>query len=166
MDAPISGTCDPRFAELREEFARNFAERGEVGAAECVVVDGQTVVDLAGGWSDRAHRTPWRTDTLVDFYSVGKPFVALLALRLVDTGRLGLDDPIAGVWPEFAAEGKEAATLRHALCHRAGVPALRSQLTNDDLWCWERMAAAVPWPFVEGTSARRHSGELTTPIEE
>ena len=51
--------------------------------------------------------------------------MALLALQLVDAGLIGLDDPIAAVWPEFAAEGKEAATLRHALCHRAGVPAIR-----------------------------------------
>ena len=72
-------------------------------------------------------------DTLVDFYSVGKALVALSVLRLVDDGRLGLDDPIASVWPEFAAGGKETATVRHALCHRAGVPAIRVPMTNDDL---------------------------------
>ena len=70
---------------------------------------------------------PWRLDTLVDFYSVGKAFLALLALQLVDAGRMGLDDPVATVWPEFGAGGKEGATLRHALCHRAGVPAIRSR---------------------------------------
>jgi len=160
VDAPAYGTCDARFGELREEFARNFAERGEVGAAVCVEIDGRTVVDLAGGWADREGRKPWRSDTLVDFYSVGKAFVALLALRLVDAGRIGLDDPIAKVWPEFAAEGKEAATLRHALCHRAGVPALRPPLTNDDLWRWDVMANAVaattPW-WEPGTKHAYHT---------
>jgi CubicO group peptidase (beta-lactamase class C family) len=145
----VSGHCDARFRAVREEFARNFAERGELGAAVCVVIDGATVVDLAGGWADGAARRPWRHDTLVDFYSVGKAFVALLALQLVDAGAVALDDPIAAVWPEFAAAGKEGATLRQALCHRAGVPAIREPLTNDDLWNWDRMAGALaataPW---------------------
>ncbi len=160
MDVPVSGHCDARFDGVRQEFARNFAERGEVGAAVCIVVDGATVVDLVGGWADPTTRTPWRPDTLVDFYSVGKAFVAVLALQLVDAGLIALDDPIATVWPEFAAGGKEAATLRHALCHRAGVPAIREPLTNDDLWDWDRMAAALaataPW-WEPGTRHAYHT---------
>ncbi|MEO8266762.1 MAG: serine hydrolase domain-containing protein [Ilumatobacteraceae bacterium] len=144
-----SGRCDPAFGAVRDEFALNFSERGEVGAAVCVIVDGEIVVDLVGGWADEARQRPWRPDTLVNFYSVGKAFVALLALQLVDAGLVGLDDPIASVWPEFAAHGKDRATVRHALCHRAGVPAIREQLTNDDLWNWDRMttalAATEPW---------------------
>lgn len=75
--------------------------------------------------------------------------MATLLLREVDAGRVDLDAPIADVWPEFAAGGKEAATVRHSLCHRAGVPALRQPLTDVDLWDWERMVAALastePW---------------------
>jgi CubicO group peptidase (beta-lactamase class C family) len=118
------------------------------------------VVDLAGGWADRAARTLWRRDTLVDFYSVGKAFVALLALQLVDAGLVALDEPICTVWPDFAAAGKEGATLRHALCHRAGVPAIRAPLRNDDLWDWDRMAGALaataPW-WEPGTRHAYHT---------
>jgi CubicO group peptidase (beta-lactamase class C family) len=160
VDLPLSGLCDARFSEVREEFARNFEERGEVGAGVCVVVDGVTVVDLAGGWADEARRSPWRRDTLVNYYSVGKAFVALLALRHVDAGLVALDDPVATVWPEFAAGGKEAATLRHALCHRAGVPAIRRPLTNEDLWDWDTMvgalAATEPW-WEPGTRHAYHT---------
>jgi CubicO group peptidase (beta-lactamase class C family) len=149
VDVPVSGHCDPRFRQIKDEFVSNFAERGEVGAGVCVVVDGVTVVDLAGGWADPERRIPWRTDTLVNFYSVGKAFIALLVLRLVDAGRLALDDPVVAVWPEFGAGGKERATIRHALCHRAGVPAIRRPLTDDDLWRWDSMAGALaatePW---------------------
>ena len=149
VEIPLSGHCDARFAAVRDEFDRNFRERGEIGAAVCVIAGGAPVVDLAGGWADSARRKPWRHDTLVDYYSVGKAFVALLALQLVDEGRIALDDPIGTVWPEFAGGGKEATTLRHALCHRAGVPAIRAPLTDDDLWDWGRMTAALaatdPW---------------------
>jgi len=154
---PIAGDCDPAFAPVRDAFAANFAEQGEVGAAVCVIRDGVVVVDLVGGWCDSARTRPWTPDTLVDFYSVGKALVALSVLRHVDAGRIGLDDPIASVWPEFAAAGKGGATVRHALCHRAGVPAVHELLTDDDLWSWERMTAAIaataPW-WEPGT---RHS---------
>ena len=65
---------------MQAEFARNFSDRGEVGAGICVFVGGSVVVDLVGGWADGARQRPWRHDTLVDMYSAGKPFVALLAL--------------------------------------------------------------------------------------
>ncbi len=70
-------------------------------------------------------------------------------LQAINEGRVGLDDPIANVWPEFAQHGKQHATVRQALCHQAGVPAIRERLTNDDLWDWDRMtgalAATEPW---------------------
>jgi CubicO group peptidase (beta-lactamase class C family) len=148
-EVPVSGDCDEQFAPVREEFVRNFVERGEVGAGVTVLVGGEVVLDLAGGWADGGRTVPWRHDTLVDVYSVGKAVVAVLVLQLVDQGVLGLDDPVASVWPEFAAEGKGAATVRHALCHRAGVPAIRQPLTNDDLWDFATMtdalAATAPW---------------------
>jgi CubicO group peptidase (beta-lactamase class C family) len=160
VDAPISGWCDPRFAAVEAEFVRNFTERGELGAGVCVIIEGTTVIDLAGGWADARRGTPWRTDTLVNFYSVGKAFAALLALRLVDAGLLDLDEPLVSVWPEFGAGGKDLATLRHALCHRAGVPAIRRPLTNDDLWDWSTMAGALaatePW-WEPGTRHAYHT---------
>ncbi len=46
MSAPITGRREPAFAGVRQAFAANFTERGEVGAGVCVVVEGATVVDL------------------------------------------------------------------------------------------------------------------------
>lgn len=143
MTTPIGGYCAPGFAPVREAFEANFDERGEVGAAVHVIVGGEAVVDLVGGWSDAARTRYWRHDTIVNMYSVGKALLGLLALRLVDEGRLALDQPIAEVWPEFATGGKAGATVAHALSHRAGVPALREVLTNDDLFDWDRMTSAV-----------------------
>ncbi len=96
----------------------------------------------------------------MDFYSVGKAFVALLALRLVDRGLIGVDDPVVSAWPEFGEGGKDAVTLRQALCHRAGVPAIRQPLSNADLWRWDRMtgalAASAPW-WEPGTRHTYHT---------
>lgn len=158
--APIHGHCDPAFREVRDVFATNFAERGEVGAACCVVIGNRTVVDLVGGWADEGRTREWQHDTMVNFYSAGKALLALVALQQVDAGRLDLDAPIADVWPEFAVGGKEAATLRHALTHQAGVPAIRRRLTDDDLWHWSRMAdalAATPAWYPPGSRITYHT---------
>jgi CubicO group peptidase (beta-lactamase class C family) len=160
MDVPVSGRCDPAFESVRRQFQANFTDRGEVGAGVCVMVDGEVVVDLVGGWTDEGRTRPWQPDTIVNFYSVGKPIVATLALQLVDDGLIGLDDPVADIWPEFATGGKHGATLRQALCHQAGVPAIREPLTDDSLWEWSRMADAVAateaW-WVPGTMHAYHT---------
>lgn len=143
METPIEGWCDERFAPVRRAFAGNFAERGEVGAAVHVVVGGEVVVDLVGGWTDESRTRRWRHDTIVDVYSVGKALLALLALQLVDDGGLALDQPVAEVWPDFGAGGKAGATVAQALSHRAGVPAIREELTDADLFDWHRMTGAL-----------------------
>jgi CubicO group peptidase (beta-lactamase class C family) len=162
VSTPVAGTCDPRFRVVEEEFRRNFAERGEVGAAVCVLIDGVPVVDLAGGFVDAHHSAPWNADTLVDYYSAGKPVLALLVLRQVDQELIDLDDPLVSVWPEFAVGGKEAATLRQALCHQAGVPAIVEPLTNEDLWDWQRMAAALAGTPAWWEPGTRHAYHTNT----
>jgi CubicO group peptidase (beta-lactamase class C family) len=138
---------DHRFDAVHEAFAANFDD-GELGAACTVIVDGTVVVDLWGGWADQARTRPWQAETMCNAYSVGKPIVALSVLQLVADGRIDLDARADRYWPELVA-GQQGATVRDALCHRAGVPAIREPLTNDDLWDWDRMASALaatePW---------------------
>jgi CubicO group peptidase (beta-lactamase class C family) len=146
---PVDGRCADGFEAVRRAFEANFADHGELGAAVTIQVGGETVVDLWGGWADPARTRQWTSDTLVNAYSVGKGIVSILLLQLVDAGSVGLDDPVAAAWPDFAAAGKEGVTVRHALSHQAGVPAIRERLTNDDLWHFPRMCAALaatePW---------------------
>lgn len=162
MTVPIVGRCDERFAAVADAFAGNFAERGEVGAGVCVVLRGEVVVNLAGGHADQARTVPWALDTMVDFYSAGKGLLSLLLLQLVDAGDLALDTRLGEVWPEFAGGGKAAATVAHALSHRAGVAAVRQELTDDDLWDWERMAGAVAATEAWWEPGARHAYHTNT----
>ena len=142
-DVLVQGVCPEELAPVRQAFVENFTARGEVGAALCVMIDGDVAIDLVGGWADIARTRPWTRDTLVDVYSAGKAVLATLGLQLVESGRLALDAPVASLWPEFAVGGKERATVRHAFAHLAGVPAIRAPLSNEDLWVWERMVEAL-----------------------
>src|SRR4029077_1687403 len=47
------------------------------------------------------------------------------------------------VWPEFGAHGKDKATLRHALCHRTGVPQTPVGYTPEWLADWDRMCRGI-----------------------
>lgn len=55
-------------------------------------------------------------------WSASKPFMSVLTWQLVEQGAIGLDDPLARWWPEFAGHGKDAVTIRHVLQHRSGLP--------------------------------------------
>ena len=100
MAGTVKGSCDPKFAELKDEFERNFEERGEAGASVCVSVNGETVVDLWGGVADTSSAEPWQEDTVSIVFSCTKAAVALCAHILVDRGELELSAPVSKYWPE------------------------------------------------------------------
>jgi CubicO group peptidase (beta-lactamase class C family) len=149
MSPTIEGKCDPRFARVRDAFARNFDKEGEVGAAAAVVLDGSPVVDLWGGYQDQKRTRPWTKDTLVNVYSTTKGLMAVCAHQLVSTGKLDLDAPVAKYWPEFAQSGKQELPVRYLLSHRAGLPALSKPLPAEALFDWDIMCSALaeqqPW---------------------
>ncbi len=156
----IHGTWDPRFQGVRDEFERNFAERGEVGASVCVMIDGQTVVDLWGGLADRHTRRPWERDTIGLVWSCTKGATALCAHMLGSRGRLDLDRPVAHYWPEFAQADKDGITVRMLLDHQAGLPAIRQPLRPGGLYDWPYMidVLAAEAPFWEsGTRQGYHA---------
>lgn len=147
----VGGSCADDFAAVREEFDRNFAERGEVGASVSVTVDGETVVDLWGGVADPATGRPWERDTIGIVWSCTKGAVALCAHMLVSRGELDLDAFVPGYWPEFAKNGKERVTVRMLLAHQAGLAAIRDPLPEPGLLDWDlvvdMLAAQEPlWP--------------------
>eukprot|EP00659_Diplonema_papillatum_P013992 gene13992-21405_t len=134
---------------VREAFAALFDDPQERGAALCIQIGGETVVDLWAGTADKDGAEAWHSDTIANLFSCTKTFTAVTALQLVAEGKLQLDAPVAKYWPEFAAAGKEAITLRHLLCHQAGLPALRETLPAEALYDWQMMvdalAAEAPW---------------------
>lgn len=124
----IAGECQPAFNPIRDIFYKNFRAGREVGAALCIQIDGEVVLDLWAGWADGSKTRPWQPDTLATIFSCTKGLAALCALRLVDQGKLELDVPVAEYWPEFGQNGKAQITLRQVLGHRAGLPALRGRV--------------------------------------
>jgi len=157
---PIKGECDPRFARVREIFEQNIAEGADLGAAVAFTLDGEPVVDLWGGHLDFNRTREWERDTLVNVYSTTKGMTAICAHQLVEAGKLDLDAPVAEYWPEFAAAGKQTLPVRYLLSHQAGLPAVEKPLSDDALYDWPVMTAALaeqaPW-WEPGTQHGYHA---------
>jgi CubicO group peptidase (beta-lactamase class C family) len=139
----VRGFADPRFEAVRDQFERNFAERGEVGASVCVTLDGDTVVDLWGGLADPDVRAPWQEDTIGVVWSSTKGAMALCAHLLAARGAIDLDAPVARYWPEFAKGGKDVVTVRMVLDHQAGLAALRDPIPEHGLCDWDAVVDAL-----------------------
>lgn len=145
----IEGACAPRFARVRDAFAANFAQHGEVGAAISIVQDGEVVADLWGGHADKAKTRPWRHDTLTNVWSTTKGVAAICFAMLVDRGKCRYEDPVASYWPEFAANGKERVTIAQMISHQAGLCGFAEPVTMDIIYDQDRAEAllAAQAPF-------------------
>ena len=110
------GTYDDLYAAVPMTLA-GYLDDGDVGGSVAVVVDGEPVVDMWGGYADAARTLPWERDTVACVFSVTKTMTALTVLLLADRRELDLDAAVAAYWPEFAAAGKEGVLVRHVLAH-------------------------------------------------
>jgi CubicO group peptidase (beta-lactamase class C family) len=158
----INGQYLPLWQPLVDAFAANFA-MGEEGAGLALVHRGELVVNVwAGQRSNKLaglERVEWSEGTLVNIFSAGKGLVALCVLQLVAEGKLQLDEPVSRIWPEFECADKGAITLRHLMCHRAGLSAFHQHIPNEQIFNWELMtqAAAAEMPWWEPNIAQGYS---------
>ncbi|MGH4031686.1 serine hydrolase domain-containing protein [Actinomycetota bacterium Odt1-20B] len=146
-----------RVQETIEGLVESGAERGVQVA---VYHHGRQVVDAVAGVADPATGRPVDSGTPFYTYSMVKGAAATLAHLLAERGLFGYDTPVAELWPEFAAHGKDKVTVRHVLNHTAGVPGIPLDTTVEDLCDWHAMCAAIaasePW-WEPGTKAGYHA---------
>lgn len=147
----VHGFTAPGFEPVRAVFEQNFRDRREVGAACAAYLHGEKVVDLWGGLADRTTGQPWAEDTLVLVFSTTKGMSSMALAVAHARGLLEFDAPVARYWPEFAAAGKAAITVRQLLSHQAGLAAIDAPIDLPTLADPDRLAAALAaqppsWP--------------------
>ena len=142
MSIDIHGRCDAGFEGVRDAFAANFESGQELGARFALSVEGEIVVDLWAGWADRKLTVPFDDRTLSLIFSTTKAVAATMIARLVERGVIRYDQPVADLWPEFAAQGKGAITVEQVLSHQAGLPGFVEQI-DPTLWYEPATIAAM-----------------------
>ncbi|NEA05540.1 beta-lactamase family protein, partial [Streptomyces sp. SID10116] len=139
----VQGTVADGYEAVREEFTAVLAnELPEYEGQLAAHVRGRRVVDLWVGPDVTG-------ESLYGVFSSTKGAAHLVVALLVQDGVLDLDRVVAAYWPEFAAEGKGAVTLRELLAHRAGVAGpdvgFSPEELADDRAIAARLAAQRPW---------------------
>ncbi|MDQ8023412.1 MAG: serine hydrolase domain-containing protein [Moraxellaceae bacterium] len=118
-----------RFAPLHAAIDRAIdsaiAEQRIVGTVVLVAHEGKLVYHRAAGLADREAGTPMREDAIFLLASVTKPIVTVAAMRLVEQGRLRLDDPVTRWLPDFRPANRDGntptITIHQLLTHSAGL---------------------------------------------
>ena len=172
----VSGYVAPGFAPVREAFEANFASDRELGAGFAAFLDGELIVDLQGGYADRARTRAWDAHTTVPVYSTTKGVAALVLAYVIGGLEAGYETPVAEIWPEFAAAGKSRVTIAQLVSHQAGLPGFVDEI-DPALWldppaCSAALALEAPmwtpgdghgyhpltWGYLIGEIVQRISG--------
>lgn len=112
-------------ARLDGVIDRALQQRRIVGTVVLVAHEGKQIYGRAAGLADREAQVPMREDFIFLLASVTKPIVTAAAMRLIEDGRVRLDDPVTRWLPQFRprlADGRVPdITIRHLLTHTAGL---------------------------------------------
>lgn len=139
----LRGKADDRFRHVSTALKESLAAGEDLGASVAVIVDGETVVDIAGGYQDKAKTLPYDPRSLTCVFSSGKAVCAALIMAAVSDGKLAYDKPVADYWPAFAAGGKDDITVAEALSHQAGLSAFLEE-KDPAIWIdWDATCAAI-----------------------
>lgn len=108
-----------------------YAEKNIPGVGISVYQYGEHLHTYTAGYADVEKKVPFRADTIFNLYSATKLSTCTAAVRLIEKGRLHLDDPVEKYLPEIAectvcqedgtiAQAKNKMTIRHLLSMTAG----------------------------------------------
>lgn len=142
----VQGAADRNFSCTVRGFSKLFPGRKYGGGALVILQDGAPVVDVWTGYSDREGTQHWTADTGAMVFSATKGMASTVIHRLVDRGLIEYDSPVSAYWPEFAASGKSAITVRQVMAHEAGLSQLNGVSKADllDHLVMEGRVAAAP----------------------
>lgn len=169
----LLGCCD---FGLVEQILAQAVETVTPAAQVVVRWHGNVVLDLAAGWLDPQTRCqPATKQTRFDMASVTKLFATTAFMRLVEVGRVELDQPVSTVLKEFVglrpilpyedplqsgkmvevSESREQVdageiTFRQLLSHQSGLPAWRPLFQQVNALAAQRMALETFFSYVPG----------------
>ncbi|MFM6971153.1 MAG: serine hydrolase domain-containing protein [Rhodoluna sp.] len=101
------------------------------GSSLAIFENGEPVLNLWQGQADENHA--WTEKTYSVIFSCTKGLASIMAHRLVQEGKLDLEEKVSKYWPEFAQSGKENIPVKWLLQHKAGLSAVRRDLTIDEI---------------------------------
>jgi len=118
-------------------------EGRERGVQLAAYYQGELIVDAWAGVADVRTGRLVDEETLFPVFSTTKGITATLIHLLAERHNVDYDRRICEIWPEFGVNGKETATIRHALNHTAGIPYMPEGIGLADVLNWKKMRDEV-----------------------
>jgi len=147
-NTPITGRLPNRFEAVRAAIARNQTENDEMGFQFCIMRQGEVLIDICSGYADKAQTVLVTPEHLFSVYSSGKAMAALVIAYLAEEDRLGYDQNIQSIWPDFGASenqnGKGALSVAQIMSHQAGLSGITDpEWTGEDWYDWDKTCAQL-----------------------
>ena len=112
-DAAIAAAADKLAAQA-------LSQTGAAGLSVAVARNGKVILSKGYGLAEVEHDVKADGDSMFRMGSITKQFTAAAIMRLVEQGRISLDDPITKHVPGYNTQGREI-TIRHLLTHTSGI---------------------------------------------
>jgi CubicO group peptidase (beta-lactamase class C family) len=121
---------------VKQVFDAQLNQGLHPGAQMVVLRWGQVILDLSEGFTRKDKKVPISPGTQFLVFSLTKPFTSCCIFKLIEEGKINLDDPVGLYWPEFSSLGKEEITIKQVLLHQTGLPrnGLVYQILNIRNW--------------------------------
>src|SRR5215208_4530283 len=127
QEIPISGAAVPGMGPYDQSIRDLMRKYAIPGGAVAVVRDGKLFYARGFGYADVENKTPVQPDALFRIASVSKPITSAAIMKLVEEGKLELDDRVAPFIAHLTpAQGAtvdprwEQITIRQVLDHTGG----------------------------------------------
>lgn len=150
LPAGLDGTCDASFLPVAEIVARQIEQGQHHGCAVAIRHRGVPVADFWGGERGvigESTTMPWTGETMALSYSTTKGVGATALHMALERNGVSVDTPVADIWPEYAKDSspaKATTTIRHVLCHEAGVPQIHGEIPDVTTMAdWDEMVALM-----------------------
>ena len=122
---------EPKYQAIADLFFAQQERYPLGGSSLAIFKDGAPVVNIWQGEAEAGK--PWTQDTTSVVFSCSKGLTSILAHRLIQEGKLDLNEKVSHYWPEFAQEGKQDIPVKWLLQHKAGLSTTRRDLTMDEI---------------------------------
>lgn len=162
--------------EVLQPFISRQIQENNLPGLSIALVDNQQIVWEAGfGYSDPAHKTPARDDTVYFAGSLSKLITDTTILKLVDGGILRLDEPLTTYIPDFRPRNPFATpiTLSQLMAGRSGLvreppmdlASVPAQVSLADLVARLNQTTLIYWPGTHWKQSDAAYGVLGRVIE-
>ncbi|MFZ4260936.1 serine hydrolase domain-containing protein [Sphingobacterium sp. HJSM2_6] len=116
----ISLLYDPSKADPQiDEFMKNLHQRSGFNGNVLVAKKGKILYQNSFGWANHLLKDSLTLDSQFELASATKPMTGLGVLKLVEDGKLKLEQTVNDFYPNFPYPG---ITIKQLLTHRSGLP--------------------------------------------